>query len=262
MESPPHFQTDQSRSLHFFESAYQKFVKAISNVEEIKVFYRLAGFTLCLKFAGRAMLDALTLALKHLEIEALDKCDLTICIWDSSSTHTPFIELPLTGIPHDFRGEVHGYNNDRIYTVIDIHTKVLHIFDKRQNLALYWIKDRMELPWWIGGSPLQLILHWWMRARGHQLTHAAVVGHPQGGVLLAGNSGAGKSTTTLACMKWGMQYVSEDYCLISDLPEIWAYSVYNSAKIAEKTLQWFPELARHVENSQRAKEDKNVSFSL
>jgi hypothetical protein len=143
---------------------------------------------------------------------------------------------------------------------LDIHTKVLNVLDHEQNVALYWIKNRQDLPWWIGGSPLQLVLHWWMRAKGYQLTHAAVVGYPKGGVLLAGKSGSGKSTTALACMKAGMKYVSEDYCFLSDLPQIWAYSVYNSSKIGEKTLQWFPELSPFVINSNRAKEDKAFLF--
>ena len=137
---------------------------------------------------------------------------------------------------------------------------IQHVLDKERNLALYWIKDRRDLPWWIGGSPLQLILHWWMRTQSHQLTHAAAVGYPHGGVLLTGKSGSGKSTTSLACMKAGMSYVSEDYCLINDLPEIRAYSLYNSAKIEEKTLRFFPELGKYIENSERAKGDKAFFF--
>jgi hypothetical protein len=144
--------------------------------------------------------------------------------------------------------------------VLDIHTKVLHVIDKKQKLALYWINDTADLPWWIGGSPLQLILHWWMSSLGIQLTHAAAIGYPEGGVLLAGKSGSGKSTTSLACMKQGMKYISEDYCLLSDLPEICAFSVYNSAKITGKTLELFPELEKRVENLSRTPEDKAFLF--
>ena len=143
---------------------------------------------------------------------------------------------------------------------MDIHTKVLHLFNPKESLALYWIQDKKALPWWISGSPLQLIFHWWMLQKGLQLTHAAAVGYSGGGVLLAGKSGSGKSTTALACMKRGMNYISEDYCLLSDACGIRAYSVYNSAKIEEKTLQLFPELHTHIQNTGRTKEEKAFLF--
>ncbi|HEX2582570.1 MAG TPA: hypothetical protein VHL30_00450 [Chlamydiales bacterium] len=251
----------KSPDLQFFDVAYQNFRAATYKTGEVRLYYNLIGFTFCLNFAGNSMVDVLTPALKHLEVKSFcGPCDLTVCIWDSVSTQTPPIEFPWA--PHDqqFRGEVKGYSSDRVPVVLDIHTKVLNVLDHEQNVALYWIKNRQDLPWWIGGSPLQLVLHWWMRAKGYQLTHAAVVGYPKGGVLLAGKSGSGKSTTALACMKAGMKYVSEDYCFLSDLPQIWAYSVYNSSKIGEKTLQWFPELSPFVINSNRAKEDKAFLF--
>ena len=249
-----------AQSQAFFEQAYQNFQESLLQKEEIQLFYQLASFTLCLKFAGNAMTDALTRAIKHLEVHSLDTCDLTICIWDSKSTHTPPITFPWANHTYDLRGEVIRYNSDQIYTVVDIHTKALHLFDKERRIALYWINDTQDLPWWIEGSPLQLILHWWMREHGHQLTHAAAVGFSHGGVLLAGKSGSGKSTTTLACMRAGMQYVSEDYCLISDLPDVWAYCVYNSAKIEEKTLQWFPGLKNHISNTNRLPGEKAFFF--
>ena len=247
--------------LQFFDVASQNFHTAASKAGEVRLYYSLVGLTFCLNFAGNSMIDALTPALKHLEVENFSgSCALTICIWDSVSTDTPPIEFPWGAEDQQFRGEVNGYSSDRIHVVVDIHTKALNVLDHERNVALYWIKDQQDLPWWIGGSPLQLILHWWMRAKGYQLTHAAAVGYPNGGVLLTGKSGSGKSTTALACMKAGMKYVSEDYCFLSDLPEIWAYSIYNSSKIGEKTLQWFPELSQFVTNSNRAKEDKAFLF--
>lgn len=244
------------QALDFFHLASQNFLQATKAVKVTRRFYRLAGYTFCLEFAGNAMIKNLTLALSHVEIEPLDDYDMTICLWDSASTGVPSLEFPWHSHEVSLRGEVIGYNSERIHTVLDIHTKVLHVFDCKSQTALYWISDAEKLPWWISGSPLQLIVHWWMQLKGLQLTHAAVVGYPHGGLLLAGKGGSGKSTTALACMKAGMQYLSEDYCLVSDLPEIRAYSVYNSAKISTNTLSWFPELTPYIENPHREKEDK------
>lgn len=249
-----------AKPLHFFDSAYGNFLASLQQTQEIRKFYRLAGFTLGLTFAGSALVDFLTPALQHLEIDHSEKADLTICIWDGTSTQTPPIELPWPSHSYALRGQVIGYNNERIHTVFDEQMQILQAFDKERHLALYWIKNRGVVPWWIGTSPLLFILHWWMRTRGRQLTHAAAVGYPQGGVLLAGKSGSGKSTTALACMRAGMQYVSEDYCLLGDLPEMQVYSLYNSAKVAHQTLRLFPELQKQVEMAERSAGDKFFFF--
>src|SRR5579871_5986281 len=55
-------------------------------------FYSLGGSTVCLRFAGPALLHHLTPALAHLETGPVDVPALTICLWDSASTKTP---LPL-----------------------------------------------------------------------------------------------------------------------------------------------------------------------
>jgi hypothetical protein len=248
-------------SLDFFRSAFDNFQTALSCAGEIRRFYRLAGFTICLKFAGDAMVEPLTAALGHLEVELSESWDYSICIWDGFSTKTPLLSFPWAPNRYALRGEVLGYDCVRVHTVVDIHTRVLHLFDREENLGLYWISDFRRLPWWINGSPLQLHLHWWMQTRGYQLTHAASVGDERGGILLAGKGGSGKSTTALACMREGMKYVSEDYCLLSPpTNEVWAYSVYNSAKLEENTLRWFPQLKEKVVNPNRNKEEKAFLF--
>ena len=247
-------------SLSFFEQAEENFLRAIAASDQIVKYYRLLHFTICLKFAGPVFVDSLTSALSHLEIEKADRSDLTICVWDSFSTKTAPIEFPWSQYLCDIRGEVRGYNSDRIYTLVDIHTKVLNLFDREKNLALYWIKDHRQLPWWAGGSPFQFIFHWWLRLNGFQLTHSAAVGRPEGGVLLAGKSGSGKSTTALSCLKAKMKVVSEDYCFLGDLPDISAFNLYNSVKIDDTTLNWFPEFKKEIANVNRKSGEKALLY--
>jgi len=250
----------ETASLQFFDAAYQNFVASTLQTQEVKKFYKLAGFTLCLKFAGSALVDLLTPALQHAEVGDARECEGTICIWEGAATPAHPLAFPWPRNSFAIHGDVIGYNSDRIHTVFDARLNILQVFDKERDLALYWIKDRRNTAWWVGTSPFFSILHWWMRTRGHQLTHAAVVGYSQGGVLLTGKSGAGKSTTSLSCMRFGMKYVSEDFCILSDLPDIRAYSLYNSVKISDETLRLFPELNKHIENSERPKEDKAYFF--
>ena len=246
------------RAQAFFESAYCNYLLSAANAGEKLRYYQLAQFTLCLKFAGEALASPLTAALEHLEIEAVENPDLTICIWDSISTQTPSFEIPWSPDSYALRGEVVGYHCEQIR--IFVQTGILHVFHEKQNTALYWTRDHRNLPWWIAGSPLQILIHLWMQRKGLQLTHAAAVGYPEGGVLLTGKGGAGKSTTTLGCMELGMRYLSEDYCLLSSAPAPWIYSVYNSAKITDTTLSRFPNLGNRVQNSSRQEGDKALLF--
>lgn len=247
-------------ALDFFNLAHQNFILSGRHTQVVDFFYQIADFTFCLKFAGSSVIHHFIPALEHLRIAPRDVCDLTICIWDNVSTQTPKLVLPWNQDSYQVRGEVIGYNSERIYTVLDVHTGALHLFDRQQNLALYWIEDYKKLPWWVQGSPLQLILHWWLSTKEYQLTHVAAVGYPHGSVLIAGKSGAGKSTTTLLCMKAGMKYLGEDYCVLKNDQQPVVYNIYNSAKIDNKTLSWFPELTKHVINVHRKKEDKGLLF--
>ncbi len=240
-------------SAHFFEEVYQNFLASAS--QRFRKSYQLAGSTFCLEFAGDSLVEFLTPALAHLEIEIPLDPDLTICIWEGISA--PPMEFPWPRNSQTVRGKVIGYNSDRIYTLFSEELQILQLYDKERKLALYRIQDRRKVPWWVGTSPLVHLLDWWTRTGGHQLAHAAAVGYAHGGVLLSGKSGSGKSTTALSCMEAGMQYVSEDYCILSNTT---VYSLYNSAKIEERTLSAFPRLRKYIENGERPSGDKAFFF--
>lgn len=240
----------------FADYCYQNFLPALLESPSEARYYRLAGYTICLWFAGREMLRRITPALEHLAVAASSSCDLTVCVWDSASTHRIAINLPENRDAYTVWGEILGYNNQRVTTVIDKHNGTLNVFDRKRKLAIHWINDANTLPWWIGGSPLQMILHWFMLERGLQLTHAGAVGYQSGGVLLTGKGGSGKSTTALSCLKAGMNYVSEDYCLLSEAPDPYSYCVYNSAKLEPHTLQLFPEMSAYIANTDRQAHEK------
>jgi hypothetical protein len=244
----------------FWHNSYKTFLTACTKKNLIEKYYKIAGFTIKLQFLHTAWLNLITPALAHLECASSKFFDLTICIWDSVSTNTPEIVYPWSQQDVSLRGEISGYNTQNIFTIVDVHTQALTMLNRKQNIACYWIRDIHSLPWWVSGSPLQQILHWWMRDRGLQLTHAAAVGYPEGGVILAGRGGSGKSTTALACLTAGMYYVSEDYCFISKLPNPYVYSVYNSAKLEDKSLAFFPELKPQIANKRRQTSDKALIF--
>ena len=121
------------------------------------------------------------------------------------------------------------------------------------------MRNATDLPWWVGGSPLQVILHWWLRLQGMQLTHAASVGNQKHAVLLTGEGGSGKSTTTLSCLQDGLSYIAEDYCVVEPAQSM-VYSIYESAKIEKRTREFFPEYESFIANPEEAKQEKALMF--
>jgi subfamily B ATP-binding cassette protein MsbA len=71
---------------------------------------------------------------------------------------------------------------------------ILNALDLQQNLAVYWVEDANRIPYYERGSPLSALLSLWMGARQRYFVHAGAVGNANGGVLLTGKGGAGKST--------------------------------------------------------------------
>lgn len=249
-----------ANSVKLVNSIKQHFFQAVSDQRQIIKYLRIDQFVIKLWFANEVLVNVITPALSHLEVKAVEEPDLTICLWDSQSTQTPIVAPPW---PHPFytdRGEIIHANNQRVYSVMDLHTRALSILDKEQNIAFYWTRALAELPWWASGSPLQYIIHWWTFARGYQLTHAAGVGANGNAVLLTGKGGSGKSTTTLACLKAGFDYFSEDYCLLQESHSPKIHSVYSSAKITQQTLDFFPEFIPYIANKSRQPTEKALIF--
>lgn len=223
--------------------------------------YQISNQTICLVFSNDAYIPILTRALTHLATAAVPSPDLTIYIADHDAVGTPLSLLSGYESSIQSRGEILALSNDDIITHYNHHDGALNLIHLREGVAFYWIRSLQHLPWWVAGSPLQRIIGCFMRERhAIELTHAAAVGYPDGGVLLAGKSGSGKSTTTLTCLEAGLSYVSEDYCLIEGTNSPIIHSLYHSSKLEPKTLQRFPHLSSYAINTQRQPHEKALMF--
>ena len=245
----------------FFETVHRAFQQAEQFAGgSLDRFYSMGGYTIRLRFAGSALVSGITPALEHLAVVPSPTSDLTICMCDSTSTG---INMPPPLWPADVyvaRGDIKGYSGGDIQIAFYIGPKILNVLDNKQNLAFYWIRDGYQLPYYESGSPLRIILHWWMRNHGRQYVHAGAVGTVAGGVLLAGKGGSGKSTTALACLDSPLVYASDDYCLLTNKPVPYVYSLYNSAKLDADNIHRLPYLVSFISNSDRLHEEKALLF--
>lgn len=216
-------------------------------------YYRIGGFLVRLSFAGPALIPIITPALAHLETTPEPDPGLTINLWDSVSTGVKTPPPPWTEDDYLEFGLINGYNNKRIKTLYQF---ALHTIDLDQNLAIYWISDAKNVPYYHIITPLRTIFHWWLNKHQRYIVHAAAVGLPAGGVLLTGIGGAGKSTTALSCIDSGLKYIGDENCLISIEQNPYAYSLYCSGTLEAEDEPKFPFLRHSLSNITRLHTEK------
>ncbi len=248
-----------SEPVEFSEAVARAFGEAAAAHGTVERCYALGGSTVCLRFAGAALLPRLTPALEHRRVPAA-KAQLTLHLWDGASTGVGLPPPPVRlGEPLP-RGEVRGLENEQLQLAVGLDAASVSLLHTGTGHGYYWIRAAADVSVHERGAPLRSLLHWWMRPRGRHMVHAAAIGTAEGGVLLAGRGGSGKSTTALACLSAGLSFAGDDYCLLSieDAPHI--YSVYSSAKVAAAQLRHFPLLEALVANGEELGEEKALVF--
>jgi hypothetical protein len=199
-----------------------------------------------LHFSDAAFENLLYPALAHQELPA-EKAeeDFKILAWDSAHSGMPMCSPPWTIGDYLARGEIAGYNEGPFRAVFQFDSGVLSLYNADRRIALWWTQDYDRLPLYERAAPFLHLFHWWHALSCHDsfLIHAAAIGTTdRGGLLLAGRSGSGKSTTALACLLDGSwAYLADDYCVVragAETPIV--HSLYCSGKLDHKTLAAFP----------------------
>jgi hypothetical protein len=157
-------------------------------------------------------------------------------------------------------GDIQGYNDDRFRTAYHFGAGALSLLDLKRGVGIYCTRDGRDLPSYERGSPVRTILHWAFYEMGRQLVHGGAVGLPEGGVLLAGKGGSGKSTTALSCLDSDLFYASDDYSLVQPDPEPYVHSIYNTAKVNADNVARLEFLRPAISNLDRLDQQKPLMF--
>lgn len=86
----------------------------------------------------------------------------------------------------------------------------------------------------------------WARSNDKLLFHAAAVGTGGKGVLVAGRGGSGKSTFAISCLAEGLDFVSDDYTIITASGPLRAMPLYTVVALREDMYQRFPRLGKPI----------------
>jgi len=168
---------------------------------------------------------------------------LTIELWDSASARIQPPAAPWSAQDAGPLGAVRGHNTPTRRVIVDPGSRTITVADLQARRAVLWAQSAAELPTWWRAVPLRLLLSWATARSGRRMVHAGAVGDGGRGVLLAGSGGTGKSTVAVTCLDAGMDYVADDYLLLSGSPGMpRVHALYGTAKLDERSLQAFPML--------------------
>ncbi len=201
----------------------------------------IAGVAIRLSFAGQAIRERLLPALAH-RIQSTLEPDVRILIMDRVDRG---IEVP---------------RNEGVMRVEHfVPSRSLSIYDSSAALGAFLVPRAEALPSYERAAPLRTLLHWILEPRGCRLVHAAAVATSNGGALLIGRGGSGKSTTALLCAAAGLMCAGDDYVGITLDDAVEVHSIYGTAKVHRESLDMMPELHSNLFIAPHA-HDKGVVF--
>ena len=244
----------------FFAAVRERFDHAAARAGLLESRFQVGDRVVLLRFAGAALRDLLTPALAHHAVPRETEADLTVFLFDTAATGVAPPPPAWASDAFRQRGEVEGFNDGRIRTVFQQGSDVLLMYDRERRAALYWSSDHRRIPYWERSFPLRTVFHWWLEDQPMQPVHAAAVGLAEGGVLIAGLSGSGKSTTALACLDSKLLFAGDDYVLVRTSPTPYVYSLYGTAKLEPENLARFPLLQASPANGDRLDREKALLF--
>ena len=219
--------------------------------------YILAGEALRVQYAGAPLAASLGAAMSPRAARGRAP-GLSIYAWGGEMPGGQLPPPPWEAVDYFERGNVRGYQDARWTLAYDRRLEVFSAADHLRQVAIYWARDAVNLNYRERSTPMRRVIQGWAQQRGMFVAHAAAVGRPEGGVLIAGRTGSGKSTTALACLRSRLGYAGDDCVLIATEPAPWLHSLYHTAKLNTEVLAWLPEAAPLVVNGEKLADEKAV----
>jgi len=227
----------------------------------------LGGRRVRLRAAGRELGRTLTAALAHLRCPDIDAapCALDIVVWDGAATGVPCPPIAWSdalGSRWEVgQGMFASLGEGQTVGYLRSHSATW--LDRKTSSLLGYIRDASELSLFEKGKPFHFLFSVWHHDLDILVVHAGMVARNGKGVLLPGMGGAGKSTTALACLRYGLEYLGDDYIGLEATPNarFVGHSIYSSTWLQPDHYRaCFPDLVPHAVTGYRPGEDKHLVF--
>jgi hypothetical protein len=205
---------------------------------------RVGAAHIRVEFIGRALWDRLGPALNGLTATSptsptgpgVAGAPATLTVWDMTSTAQRLPPLTLLPDPGEPARSTHltapgPDGRPAVSCWFQPLEAAISLHDHRDGAGYFVVRDAGRLPAWESAAPLRAPLRWSLADQGLHLVHAASVGVEGRGVLLPGQGGSGKSTTTALCALAGLQTTGDDYVVL-DPGARTVHALYRTVKLA------------------------------
>lgn len=223
----------------FFDEAAAEYAQAASFAGERHYELMIAGRSIGLRVAGQTLAEALLPAFgRRVTSGQPVEPDVTVSMWEEVSCPSGAAPVPWRADDLGPRGLVDMSGDG----VVAVHNAAVTLAGLDRRSVLYRVSDVRTLEWFELRSPLRPGLFFALASATRHLVHGGVVGDQErGGVLIAGASGSGKTTVSLAALAGGFAYVSDDYCLLDMASTPTAWNIFGNAKLDAGHRARFPE---------------------
>lgn len=241
------------------EELAKGFERAAEACQVVERTIRIGEAPVRLRFAGRSLAEQLSHAFDHLVFDGTDDPELTIHAWDSEDSATPPPRQPPIA-PGSPRGTTLYSADEGRRLACRPALGQLSAYEQAASSAWFWCRSARELPFWEPAAPFRQILHWWLPDRDALLLHGAAVGFADGGVLLVGAGGSGKSTAALSSLASDLLYAGDDYVAVELQPEARVLSLFCSGKLEPAHANVLSHLPAPTFAGDGAAEEKSVFY--
>lgn len=257
LRSVPHAPFDAART------AFDRAVRARPDTFHERV-YRFGGRPVRLRVVGRELARHVARPFAQLAADIGNTApDLVIDLWDEAETGAPHprdaAEAPGDRAWRVAGGWLTAFDGGRILRYR--HPHAMTWLDRRAGHMIGWRASAIGLPIHERSKPFPLLLPIWYYDRGIHVVHAGLVATRGDGLLVGGGSGTGKTTTALAALVAGLDYLGDDQSGLEARPDgsLVGHSLYNGARVAADHLERFPTLRPHAV-SRPETSDKELLF--
>jgi hypothetical protein len=242
-----------------FSTARECFARAVAVSSLTSRKFDIAGEAIEVKIAGEELAPYIFPALKHLETNATATA-FEICCWDQRGSQIDLPPRPWDEHENFTHGEIPSFIDEDHYLHINLATGTTIVADRHTRLAILSVGCARDINTYEIAAPFRDFFNWWGSKRALFQIHAGAVGYSDGGVLLVGRSGAGKSNTVAACIESDLFYVGDDCCLLDTAGKPFVHGLYSSAKLYKSDLDRYPLLKKFESTSLSTPENKALFF--
>jgi len=227
--------------------------------------YVFAGRPIRLRVVGAGMAMRTHRAFAHLRCTgALRAPMLRIDLWDETETAIPGLpESSTTDLERRWLAcdGVLTASPDGRYVSFR-YREAVTILDRVEQHMIGCRRHGAHLSGGDYSKPLLMLLSIWYHDRGVQVLHTGLMAHSGIGVLIPGESGSGKSTTTLSGLEQGLEFLGDDFVGLERSADggFLGHSLFSTACLLRDNLSRFPELRRQVVDDASQAEEKPILF--